>query len=133
MVNTAGNHVSYRIPSNKILQNRRLFYGFRRKKCESADQWLKQIQDHINRCDFPPSIEYMLMDCFVCGLNADELTTIRNAETWTLKELVAHYFDGNNSIEPTTDECNIEYITTIPLDIVKSEPVGGFSYNSISF
>lgn len=111
----------YEIPSNEILQNRQTFYSLLRKDTDKSTTWLKEVQSCSRRCDFPTTItEFLLLDRFVGGLNANELKSIRTAsKSWILKQLLEHYSNGNIELEHS--EGNLEYDT---LDIVKSESVG---------
>lgn len=89
MVETSINFELYSVPSKPILQKRKDFYCLRRQKRESTTQWLDRIQKCIKCCKFPSFIEFLLIDRFVCGLDATELKTIeKENKSWTLKQLM---------------------------------------------
>lgn len=97
MVDTSFNWKLYSVPSKVILQKRKDFYGLRRKKRESTNQWLNRIQKGINCCKFPSFVEFLLIDRFVCGLDAVELKTIQSAnKSWTLKQITELFLDWKN-------------------------------------
>lgn len=81
----------YKIPSDKILDKRRGFYGLKRKRGETIEKWLNRVFSHIDDCDFPKSVEYILTDKFICELNTEERGLIRKAGIdWSMKcELVS--------------------------------------------
>lgn len=112
MANSVNNLNSYKIPTVEILQNRREFYGLQRKYDDNTTTWLKRIENCIRCCEFPAFVEYLLIDRFVCGLNANELKSIGNA-----------VYDSVNQIE------NI----ALNMDIVKCEPVCIFFNNKTNF
>lgn len=69
----------YKVPSMEILQNRREFYDLWRRCDDKTTAWLERVENCIGRCEFPAVIvEYLLIDRFVSGLNANEL------KVWTL-------------------------------------------------
>lgn len=127
MVHTICDWDSYKTPSNTVLKNRREFYSLQRKRREPTDQWLSRVKSCIRHCEFPTTIEFLLIDRFVCELNGAELKIIQSANTWTLNQLLECFLDKNNdtgNIEANSavDE-NVNQNQNIPLDIVKSEPV----------
>lgn len=69
----------YKIPSNEILNNRRKFYGLKRENAETIQNWLGRFYDHIDDCDFPKSIEFILADRLLCELATTERNLIRKA------------------------------------------------------
>lgn len=76
----------YKIPCDEILENRREFYGLTRETSESIETWLYRVFSHIDVCDFPKSVEYILTDKFVCELDADERAFIRKADpNWAMQ------------------------------------------------
>lgn len=76
----------YRIPSDKILDKRRGFYGLKRKNGETIEKWLNRVFSHIDDCDFSESVEYILTDKFICQLNIEEREFIRKAgPNWSMK------------------------------------------------
>lgn len=123
----------YKIPSEDILQNRRAFYSLRRGNGESTGQWLKRIQNCIDSCEFTIFIDILLIDRFVCGLNANELKTVHNSNTWTLKQLLDFFTDENvNTGRIETNlmiDDQVNRIENISLDMIKTEAVSTFFAN----
>lgn len=76
----------YKIPSDRILNNRRKFYDLKRKDDETIEQLLYRVFSHIDDCDFPASVEYILTDKFVCELNAEETEFLRKVDpNWSME------------------------------------------------
>lgn len=76
----------YKIPSDEVLENRREFYGLTREMGETTEKWLYRVFSHIDNCDFPESVEYILTDKFVCELVTDEREFLRKANpNWSMK------------------------------------------------
>lgn len=126
MVDSVCDWSVYKTPSNEILRNRRAFYGLQRKAQEPVEKWLNRIRSSIRCCEFPTIIEFLLMDRFVCGLNSDELRTLRRVHSWTVKRLEEMYSNqtiSNDSTKPNLD--NSEYVdrNQILADLIKSEVV----------
>ena len=129
MVDTVFSLDLYQIPSKEILKNRREFFGLWRRSDDEISAWLKRVQNCIRRCEYPTIIlEFLLFDRFVCGLDADELKSLRSVnKSWTFKQLLNHFSD--KSIDTGHIEANltvdygINQIENISLDIVKSELV----------
>lgn len=83
--NDVGDRKLYKIPSDEVLGNRSEFYGMSRKTGETIEKWLYRVFSHIDGCDFPKSVEYILTDKFVCGLDSDEREFIRKADpNWSM-------------------------------------------------
>lgn len=100
---------SYRIPSDGIQRNRRVFYGLRRKSDESISQWLNRVKSYIRHCEFSRFKEFLLIDRFVCGLNPNELATIQNLKKcWTVKQLLEHYLDEDADQAKSVVDNNID-------------------------
>lgn len=75
----------YKIPSDEVLENRREFYGLAREVGETIEKWLYRVFSHIDGCDFPKSVEYILTDKFVCELETDERQFLRKAApNWSM-------------------------------------------------
>lgn len=87
------NSNSYTLPSNTILEYRKLFYTLKRETNEGTQTWLSRIQWYINRCEFPKIIEFLLIDKFMCELHFNEVEFIRRIETWTLSQLYEYFVD----------------------------------------
>lgn len=97
MAGTVFNLKSYRMPSDGIQRNRRVFYGLRRKSDEAICQWLTRVQSYIRHCEFSIFREFLLIDRFICGLNPSELESIQSLnKSWTVKELLKYYADEND-------------------------------------
>lgn len=97
MVDTAQKWDLYKAPKDKILENRKAFYGLQRKCNEPTDKWLKRVQNCISRCEFPIFVEFLLIDRFVCALNKTEIGIIRGTDTWSLKKLLECFLDHTGS------------------------------------
>lgn len=127
MVDVLCNRIMYKTPSNAVLTNRKMFYGLQRKRREPIEQWLKRIQNCIDYCKYPSTIEFLLIDKFVCGLNKCELEIIQSAQNWTLKQLLEHFLIENTDFKHSETNSTInEYIISneiISLDVLKFEPV----------
>lgn len=82
------NRISYQIPSNNILENRRQFYDLT-KNAETREEWFERIFCRINDCGFPRGKEYILTDRFICELNTQELDQICQEDlNWSIKCLL---------------------------------------------
>lgn len=117
MVDIRDNWDLYKTPSDEILQSRRAFYSLRRRPGESNAKWLKRVQECIGYCEFPLFVEFLLIDRFICGLNANELESIRSIASWTFKQLLDFFSDVQNVGTITKVNGNQS------LDIVKFESV----------
>lgn len=64
---------------------------------EQPQAWLDRVQCQIILCGFSKIVEYLLIDRFMCELNANEIESIRHAavDSWTFGQLHA-YFDNWN-------------------------------------
>lgn len=119
----------HKIPSKKVLKNRRAFFGLWRRCDDKTSTWLERVQNQINNCDFPTNImEFLLFHRFICELNANELESVRKvSKSWTLKQLLEHFLIKNidsEHMEADLTENKIFYQNqNLSLDIVKSEPV----------
>lgn len=78
---------AYQIPSNRILQYRREFYGLQRKSGETSKTWFNRLHACIVRCEFPKVFELLLIDKFICGLKINELDFYRVVDHWTVNLL----------------------------------------------
>lgn len=127
MVDSVCDWNAYEAPSNQILRNRQAFYSLQRKAQESVDEWLKRIQSTIRCCEFPTIIEFLLIDRFVCGLNRNELVTIRCGQSWTVERLEETFTSENIKNDPSeSNAVGSEYIVPnqmIAVDFIKLEPV----------
>lgn len=87
--------IKYKIPSNKIRRNRKLFCGLKKKHDELINAWFIRVQSRINRCEFEKFTEVLLIDKFFCELSDDEIKTFKTTDTWSLKQL-NEYFSRKN-------------------------------------
>lgn len=87
----------YKTPSEEILRHRKEFYSLSRQSDDQTASWLTRIQSQIIRCEFPPLIsrEYLLIDRFICDLNANAREFIQSVDTWTLQQLNKYFVDQN--------------------------------------
>lgn len=124
MVDSTHNFYVYQIPSNRILQYRREFYGLQRKSSETTQTWFHRLHACIVRCEFPIFFEFMLIDKFICELKINELDFYRVADHWTVKLLsdyVGHEIPTgqvnavliiDKYIEPSQSEFSIDRVKT---------------------
>lgn len=102
----------YQTPTDDLIRNRREFYGLCRESDVETGTWLNQVQTLIDRCEFPSilSREYLLIDKFVCELNANAREFIQSEGNWTLAKLKEYFFDqefvsnGRVNVNITIDE-----------------------------
>lgn len=87
----------YKTPSDEILRHRKELYNLWRRIDDQTATWLNRVQRQIDRCDFPPLIsrEFLLIDRFVCDLNANAREFIQSVDTWTLDQLNEYFADQN--------------------------------------
>lgn len=138
MVNPSDDWHVYSIPSKVILQRRREFYGLRRKKYEPIDKWLNRILNSINCCKFSSFMETLLIDRFICGLDAAELKIVQCVNTWTFKQLTEFISNQKNRKNGHKNTIIVENIiqnhTITALDIVKSVNIFRISeFNSVKY
>lgn len=126
MVGTPTDWGMYSVPSKSILQQRKDFYCLRRQKRESTAQWLNRIQKCIMCCGFPSFVEFLLIDRFICGLDATELKSFeRGNKSWTLKQIQELLAERKNGLTKMngglTDEREqqCQTITALP-DVVQT-------------
>lgn len=117
------NLYSYTIPSNTILENRKLFYTMKRERNERTQAWLKRVQWHINRCAFPKIIEFLLIDKFMCELHFNEIEFIRRIETWTLNQLLEYFVDDKIADGEWVNDANIMVDGNIDASLQKSTEI----------
>lgn len=118
--------IKYKIPSNKIRRNRKLFCGLKKKHDELINVWFNRVQSRINRCEFAKFTEVLLIDKFFCELSDDEIKSFQGTETWSLKQLNEYFSSQNINIEcADTHTANDDVGRTqrLPLEVVKHEVV----------
>lgn len=124
MGDAIGDFDEYRMPSKEILRNRQELYGLWRRSDDGTATWLKRIQNCIGRCEYPRILmEFFLFDRFVCGLDANELECIQDVKSWSLKQMPEDFLNIFGIDDPTMVGENISQNESVPLDIVKAEPV----------
>lgn len=83
------NRKTYKIPPQNILNNHRKFYNLKAENAVVTGQWFERVFDHINDCDFPKGLEYILTDKFVCELSTEERENIDEGDlNWSIKCLL---------------------------------------------
>lgn len=99
----------YKTPSAKILRERKEFYGLWRRCDYQIPEWLNRVQSHFNRCEFPAliSLEYLLIDKFVCELDHNEKECIQSEDTWTLTKLNEFFVHRKMTTETDIADKNI--------------------------
>lgn len=117
----------YKIPPNRILQNRKEFYGLRRKSGETTKAWFHRLENCISRCEFPKFVKYLLIDKFICELKINELDFYRVTDNWTV-DLLNKCFNNqeiqighmnavliiDKYIEPNPPEFSIDRVKSLP-------------------
>lgn len=86
----------YKVPSNKIRQNRKVFYGLKKNRGERIKTWFNRVRSRVDCCAFAKLTEILLIDKFLCELGKEEIRSFQNTETWSLKQL-NEYFSGRNA------------------------------------
>lgn len=122
---------TYKIPSEEIRKNRKLFYNLRRERDELIKSWLDRVQNRSNCCEFMKFTNFLVIDKFTCELKYNEIKSIeRNSNTWSLKQLKK--FLLNQKIHTESECANVKAEQIIdqnenaPIDIVKCESVSYF-------
>lgn len=116
--------IKYKIPSNKIRHNRKIFCGLKKKRDELIDVWFKRVQNRINCCEFAKFAEVLLIDKFFCELSEDEIKSFQGTDTWSLKQLDEYFRSPNINTECTsTNDENVQQTQRLPLEVVKNEIV----------
>lgn len=115
MFETIFDLISYKIPSNKIRNNRKVFYGMKKKRNEIAKIWFNRVQSRINCCEFAKLTEIILIDKFFCELSNNEIKSFQGTETWSLKQL-NEYFFGQNDV----NECQKSPLVAIKYEAVST-------------
>lgn len=77
----------YQTPSEKVLENRKLFYLTHKDDTESITEWLWRIKDCIIGCEFGELSDFLLIDKFICELRNDEIQNFTRIQTWELEQL----------------------------------------------
>lgn len=88
------NSFLYKIPSDKIRQNRQTFYSLSRERVESMKIWFDRVQNIARFCKFARCRQFLIIDKFISALGTNEYECIKRAttENWTVKQL-NKYFD----------------------------------------
>lgn len=147
MLKAMTNLNSYKIPTKKIREQRKIFHDLHRIDDESIELWLNRVESVTNRCEFPVFAKFMLIDKFACELNDDEIELMLQCDvrrrTWSYKQVREYVLDyknqktenkrstesnnetteDNKKIVPNAVPPNNDEILPVNLDIVKSEPV----------
>lgn len=120
MSDTIHNEVSYKFPSNEILENRREFYCLKRGIGESIEMWFKDVQNRVNYCDFSKFGDVFLIDKFICELNHDERDFFRSKKLSSLQRLNDYFV--KKRVDSINGFVNLEEYMSL-IDDVKSEQV----------
>lgn len=105
---------SYKIPTKKILDQRKVFHDLHRNDDESIELWLNRVESVTNRCEFPVFAKFMLIDKFACGLDNDEIELMIQSDarrrTWSYKQLREYISSYKNDVpkDKRSTEWNIE-------------------------
>lgn len=126
MVDSVCNSSAYKMPTLKILENRRVFYGLRRENGDSVDRWLKRVEIRIGFCEYPTTyMKHLLIDRFISGLNDSEFESIKEvSQHWTLEQLVERILDEHIDDIGHSNDKQVHQFENFALDVIKSEPVG---------
>lgn len=95
----------YKVPSEKVRQNRRAFYELHRKRDEDIKTWFDRIQSVVNICcKFGRCRQFFIIDKFVSELRTDEIERIEHAITdnWSLQQLSKYFVDEHVSMKITS-------------------------------
>lgn len=134
----------YEIPSDAVLQNRKIFYGLQRQAGEQTKTWLNRVEKRIYRCEFPEFIAYLLIDKFIGELDSTERRFIRDtAGTWTLGQMCEYLNSqivdpGVNSVHRNAAAANnmvngsINRCQQIPTSSLSSSSAIKMEYESVS-
>lgn len=104
----------YKIPSDEILEDRKIFYDLKRNEGEQINVWLDRVQGHIECCEFPNFVQYLLIDKFMCELDKNVMKFVRVAHTWSLEQFNEGFNVGNVNIGNINESAN-------NLDVIKTE------------
>lgn len=119
--------LKYKIPSNQIRRNRKVFYGLKKKRDELINLWFNRVQSHINGCEFGKLTEILFIDKFFCELSNDEINSFQATETWSLKQLKEYSVSQNVNTEYTNSQIandkNVDQRQKLLLEAVKNEVV----------
>lgn len=132
-------YLLYKSPSNAIIANRKAFYGLKRRNGECIQTWFERVRSHINHCKFPKIMEFLLIDKFMCGLNSDEMESIRCVDIWSFRKLREYlrdeaFIDGQTNTNVNIEfNQNIDPAEQIPATIVKCELVSEIMSNILNF
>lgn len=121
MDTTASDLNLYKIPSLEAIQNRKIFYGLQRDIGESTEKWFDRTQRLFYGCVFPSHIEFLLIDKFVCELNAREFELIQTAKIWSFQQLSEYFLNPRTeNVNVNLDKCVDQ---SIEINLIKLESV----------
>lgn len=136
MLKAMTNLNSYKIPSQKTLQSRKVFYDLHREEAEPIEIWLDRVESVVNRCEFPVFAKFLLIDKFICELKSNEIEMMIQSDvrrrTWSYKQMREFVLDWKKHTLQDIDinkvpENDIQTNEMIPTSIVKDESVREFS------
>lgn len=79
----------YKTPSRAAFYCRQVFYSCQRELVESNEKWFRRIEECVDGCDFGTLSDFMLIDKFISGLNADAFEKFSQMQTLTVERLLA--------------------------------------------
>lgn len=132
MSKTSKNVFLYKIPSNKIQENRQEFYDLSRESDEEMKKWFDRIQSVVRCCKFARCRQFLIIDKFICDLGTDEIECIKRAITdrWSLQQLNKYFMDQNAQVKRTkpifTYNKNVDGNRKSPVKAIKCEVVSRF-------
>lgn len=100
----SGRLSAYKIPTDAVIENRKLFYSLKKESTETICKWLNRLQNSIDSCEFAQRSEYHLIDKFFSELNKEEICQFRRAKKWSVAKLVAIDFGDDEKFGVKTRE-----------------------------
>lgn len=101
----------YIIPTEKIRQNRQIFYELHRGWDEDIKLWFNRIQRFARHCKFTRRRQFLIIDRFICELKTDEIERISHVitDSWTLQELNKYFVDEQIQRKHTASNTIVNY------------------------
>lgn len=90
--NKPGNSSLYKIPSDAVIENRRIFYSLHKESTETICNWLNRLQISIVSCKLGQKSDFHLIDKFFSELNEEEICQLNRAKKWSVAKLAAIVF-----------------------------------------
>lgn len=112
----------YEIPTDAVLEHRKKFYSTEKELTEPIAEWFCRIRSAIEHCDYGDFSNFLIIDKFFCGLDADAKRWLRKTKAWSADQLVQALVDPKSLIESTDSEGGIAAENRLGIDeILKIE------------